>query len=130
MPRRQFHRVRDERAVVRVGVAKRLELPADAAIGQRHAAGNSDAVVHEELFDALQQVVRGQPPVALHLDIDLVHLQLPTDGVPVIGEFLRIVEALDDADRNVNGDGEVCVLPRLGRGVHDMLHNQAFHHSV
>ena len=70
----------------------------------------SHAAVEEELFDLLQQCVAGEVPVALDLDIDLVHLQLAVDAVPVVGQVFRVFETLHDADRDVDGDVEVGVI--------------------
>ena len=57
MPRGELRRAFDEGAVLRIGVAKRLELPADIAIRESHAAGHLHAAVEEEFFDALRLFV-------------------------------------------------------------------------
>src|ERR1035437_12210 len=110
MPRRQFRRVFDERAVFWIRVAKRFELATDAAVRQRQAAGNAHAVVEKEFFDLLEQLIVRQPPVALHLDVNLVHLQLAADARPVVRELLRILKTLHDADGNINRHVKVRVI--------------------
>ena len=109
MPGGEFRRALDELAVGGVGVTKRAEL-AGTAGRQRHAAGDPHAAVEEEFFDLLDQFRAGEIPVALDLDINLVHLQLAVDAVPVVGEVFRVFKALDDTDGNVNGDVEIGVI--------------------
>ena len=139
MPGGQFGCILDEFAVLGIGVTKGAELAA-TAVRQRHAAGHFNAAVHKKLFHPLQQIVAGQLPVALHLDIDLVHLQLAADAPPVIAQGSRILEGSNRAHRNVNGDIEVGVVageatrgrkcegaeqsPEQGRKSKSVFHNQ------
>ena len=103
----------DESAVFRIGIAKRFELAADAAVRCRHAAGHLHTVVEEKFLHALQQRVVSQVFVPLNFDINLVHFQLPAEARPILFEFFRLLKTLDHAHRDVNRHGKIGVLPGM-----------------
>ena len=49
------------------------KMPA-ASVREGHPAGHSHAFVEEKLLHLLDELITRQIPVALHLNVDLIHL--------------------------------------------------------